>query len=116
MKPQLAFIENGTDPGTVGEDCRCCGASLHLSSMAMMAMPMAMMVPSMMVFVIVIAWLAIRIDIARIVIVIGWWHDDHARDTDVNIDRGPRRDGPYADRQQREHGGDDDSCHADLLT
>jgi hypothetical protein len=122
MNPQLAFIENGTDPGTVGEDCRCCGASLHLSSMAMMAMPMAMMpmpmammVPSMMVFVIVIAWLAIRIDIARIVIVIGWWHDDHTRDTDVNIDRGPRRDGPYADRQQREHGGDDDSCHADLL-
>jgi hypothetical protein len=49
-------------------------------------MPMAMMVPSMMVFIIVIAWLAIRIDIARIDIVIGWWHNDHAWDTDVNID------------------------------
>jgi hypothetical protein len=83
--------------------------------MPMTMMPMAMMVPSMMVFIIVIAWLAIRIDIARIDIVIGWWHNDHARDTDVNIDRCPRRDGPDADRQQGEHGGDDHACHADLL-
>jgi hypothetical protein len=83
--------------------------------MPMAMMPMAMMVPSMMVFTIVMAWLAIRIDIARIDIVIGWWHNDHARDADVNIDRGPRGDGPDAARQPGEHGGDDNSCHADLL-
>jgi hypothetical protein len=83
--------------------------------MTMMVMPMTMMVPPMMVFRIVIAWLTIRIDIAWIVIVIGWWHDDHARDTDVNIDRCPRRDSPYADRQPPQHGGDDNACHADFL-
>jgi hypothetical protein len=88
---------------------------MMVMSMAMMVMSMTMMVPSMMVFIIVIAWLAIRIDIARIVIVNGWWHNDHSRDTDVNIDRGPRRDGIDSDRQQREHGCDDHSCHADLL-
>ena len=50
---------------------------MHLSSMAMivmamtmMAMAMTMVVMSTMVFIIVIAWLAIRIDIARIVIVL----------------------------------------------
>ena len=74
---------------------------------------MAMVVMSMMVFI--IAWLAIRINIVRIVIVICWRHNDHARDPDVNIDRCPRRDGPYSDGQPCEHGGDDDSCHADLL-
>jgi hypothetical protein len=83
--------------------------------MTAMVMPMTLMVPSAMVFIIVIAWLAIRIDIARIVIVIGWWHNDHAGDTDVNIDLGRRWDGPYADRQQPQNDGNDDSCHADLL-
>jgi hypothetical protein len=67
--------------------------------MATMVMAMPMMVMAMMGFTIVIAWLAIRIDIARIVIVIGWWHNDYARDTDVNIDRCPRRDGPDSARQ-----------------
>ena len=57
---------------------------MHLSSMAMIvmamtivamamtivAMAMTMVVMSTMVFIIVIAWLAIRIDIARIVIVL----------------------------------------------
>jgi cytochrome b subunit of formate dehydrogenase len=80
--------------------------------MTMMVMSMTMMVPPTIVFIIVIAWLAIRIDIARIVIawlairidiariviVIWWWHNDHPRDTDVNIDRCPRRDGTYSDR------------------
>jgi hypothetical protein len=92
--------------------------TMMVMSMTMMVMSMTMMVPSTMVVITmvgIIAWLAIRIDIARIVIVIGWWHNDHARDTDVNIDRCPRRGGPYSDRQPREHGGDDDSCHADLL-
>jgi hypothetical protein len=36
--------------------------------MTMMVVSMTMMVPSTMVFIIVIAWLALRIDIARIVI------------------------------------------------
>jgi hypothetical protein len=83
--------------------------------MTMVVMSMTAMVMSTMVFI--IAWLAIaiRINIARIVVVIRWWHNDHARDTDVNIDRCPRRDGPYAERQPREHGGDDDSCHENLL-
>jgi hypothetical protein len=84
-----------------------------MMSMAMIVMSMTMMMMSTMVFI--IAWLARRIDIARIDIVIGWWHHDHAWDTDVNIDRGPRRDGPDADRQPGEHGGEDDSCNADLL-
>jgi hypothetical protein len=90
-----------------------------MMSMAMMMMSMAMIVMSMTMMmstmVFIIAWLAIRINIARIVIVICWRHNDHARDTDVNIDRGSRRDGPYADRQQGEHGSDDNSCHRDLL-
>ena len=93
---------------------------MHLSSMTMMMMSMAMIVMSMTMMVMstmafIIAWLAMRIDIVRIVIVICWRHNDHARDTDVNIDRCPRRDGPYANRQPREHSCDDDSCHADLL-
>jgi hypothetical protein len=83
--------------------------------MPMATMPMAMMVPPMIVLMMVIARLAIRVDIARVVIVMRWWHNEHARDTDVNIDRCPRRDGPYADRQQGERGGDDHACHADLL-
>jgi hypothetical protein len=86
--------------------------------MTMMMMSMAMIVMSMTMMstmVCIIAWLARRIDIARVDMVIGWWHNDHARDTDVNIDRGPRGDGPDADRQPGEHGGDDNSCHADLL-
>ena len=84
-----------------------------MMSMAMIVMSMTMMMMSTMVFR--IAWLAIRINIARIVIVIGWRHHDHARDPDVNIDRGPRRNGTDSDGQPCEHGGDNDSCHADLL-
>jgi hypothetical protein len=89
--------------------------TMMVMPMATMVMAMPMMVMSMMGFIIVIAWLAIRINIARIVIVIEGWHNDHARDTDVNIDRCPRGDGPDSARQQGEHGGEDDSCHADLL-
>ena len=44
--------------------------TMMVLSMTMMVMPMTRMVPSTMVFIIVIAWLAIRIDIARIVIVL----------------------------------------------
>jgi hypothetical protein len=83
--------------------------------MPMATMPMAMVVPPMMVFMIVIARLAIRVDIARIVIGVRWWHNEHARDADVNIDRRPRWDGPYADRQPGERGGDDHAYHAALL-
>jgi hypothetical protein len=90
--------------------------TMMVMSGAMMVMSVAMMMMSvaMMVFII-ITWLAIRVDIARIVIVIGWWHYDHARDPDVNIDRCPRGDGTYSDGQPCEHRGDADSCHASLL-
>jgi hypothetical protein len=88
---------------------------MSMTVMVMMVMTMTMMVPSAMGFIIVIAWLAIRVDVARIVIVLGWGHNDHARDTNVNIDRCPRRDGPTTDGQSREHGSDDDASHADLL-
>jgi hypothetical protein len=89
--------------------------TMSVMPMTMMVMAMTMMVPSTRVFIIVIAWLAIGIDIARIIIVIGWWHNDHPRDTDVDIDRCPRRAGTYADCQQRKSCCDDDAFHADLL-
>ena len=92
--------------------------AMRVMSMTMRVMSMTVMVPSPMVVImmaVIIAGLALRINIARIVIVIGRWHHDHAREADVNIDRRPGWDDPYADRQPREHGGDDDACHADLL-
>jgi hypothetical protein len=89
--------------------------AVTVMAMTMMVVPMTVMVPPTRVFIIVIAWLAIGINIARIVIVIGWWHNDHPRDTDVNIDPCPSRAGIYSNRQRREHCGDDYAFHADLL-
>jgi hypothetical protein len=44
--------------------------TMIVMSMTVPMMAMTMMVPSTMVFIRVIAWLAIRVDIARIVIVL----------------------------------------------
>jgi hypothetical protein len=87
--------------------------SITMIVMAMIVMAMTIMVMSTMAFI--ITWLALRINIARMVIVIWWRHNDHSRDTNVKIDRCPRGDGPYADRQPREHSCNDDLFHADLL-